>query len=297
MTLGNFQPRQRISGDKMQFGQYIGRPLLVRTNEYVPDFSSQAYPTPKPVVFCDVVDLLSGQIFINVLWGGGAVVDNLKETAGTEVVLPVMPGHATAKGGRTYQTLNALEGDAAALAQGWYQRFWGNVDAERTKREQASKPFQNQPAAAPAPQQGFQPPAQQPAQQYQQAPATQPPPNPAYGQQAPATQQYAPAPAQQYQQPVQYADPNAGQQYQQAPAQQQQYAAPAGQLPHDQYQPAPQQYADPNAGQQFAAPAAQPQQAYSPPPAQPQAQPGMFTDGPPPGDPAAMLAQLNNQLS
>jgi hypothetical protein len=287
MTLGNFVPRQRISGDKLNLSQYVGRPLLVRTNEFVPDFSSQAYPNPKPVVFCDVVDLASGQIFINVLWGGGAVVDNLKEYAGTEIVMPVMPGVGTGQSGRNYQLLNALEGDMAQLAQGWYQQYWPMVDQERAKRESASKPFQTPaPAAAPV-QQGFQPPA---PQQFA-APAAQPPANPAYAQQAPATQQYAPA-AQQFAQPVPqgnaqpFAQPAPQQQQFAQPVPQgnaQPFAQPAAQLPHDQ-----QGFAPPQA-QQFQPPA--PQGNVTPAPQ------GMFTDGPPPADPAAMLAQLNNQLS
>ena len=145
MTLGTFQPRARVQGDKLNLQQYAGRPLLVRTTEFVPDFSSQAYPNPKPVVFADVVDLISGQVFINVLWGAGAVVDNLKDKAGTEEVIPVKAGNVNSpKSGRTYTALFPLEGGELDAAVGWYNTNWAVVDQTRAQRQQAAA------AAAPA---------------------------------------------------------------------------------------------------------------------------------------------------
>lgn len=144
MTLQNFQPKARITGDKMDLRNYFGRPLLVRVNEFVPDFSSQAFPTPKPVVFVDVVDLASGQIFINALWGGGAVVDNLKDHAGTNVVLPLLANNAVGGNGRNYIALAALDDATAAQAGQWYQQNWGVVEQTRQQRMAAAQ------AAAPA---------------------------------------------------------------------------------------------------------------------------------------------------
>lgn len=172
MTLGNFQPRARISGDKLDLKQYVGRPLLVRTTEFVPDFTSQTYPNPKPVVFFDAVDLISGQIFINVLTGAGAVVDNLKEYAGTEVVMPLKSGLGSGQSGRTYITLAPLEGNEATAAGQWYSQNWAAVEAERQRRQAMAAPLTNAPAQpvqqpAAQPQQGFGQPVQ-PAAQPQQ---------------------------------------------------------------------------------------------------------------------------------
>jgi len=237
MTLGTFQPRARVQGDKLNLQQYAGRPLLVRTTEFVPDFSSQAYPNPKPVVFADVVDLISGQIFINVLWGAGAVVDNLKDKAGTEEVIPVKAGNVTApKSGRSYIALFPLEGGELDAAVGWYNTNWAHVDNTRAQRQAqaaaaapAQAPVNVPQGGAPAYGQGtatqFQQPAaaaqpqfnQAPAQQFAQpspvqdtvpatqfgAPATQPPANPAY---APQGQFGQPQAA-----PAQYAQPQAPQ--------------------------------------------------------------------------------------
>jgi hypothetical protein len=144
MTLQNFQPKARITGDKMDLRNYFGRPLLVRVNEFVPDFSSQSFPNPKPVVFVDVVDLASGNIFINALWGGGAVVDNLKEHAGTNVVLPLLANNAVGGNGRNYIALAALDDATAAQAGQWYQQNWGIVEQTRQQRMQAAQASQPQ---------------------------------------------------------------------------------------------------------------------------------------------------------
>jgi hypothetical protein len=236
MTLQNFQPKARISGDKMDLRNYFGRPLLVRVTEFVPDFTSQAFPTPKPVVFADVVDLASGQIFINVLWGGGAVVDNLKDHAGTDVVLPLVANNATGGSGRNYIALAALDDATAAQAGQWYQQNWGVVEQTRQQRMAAAQ------AAAPAPQQGFAQPAQQ-----QQAPAPQQgfaQPSPQQGF-APAGQQFQQvAPQQGFAQPAQG---GVGM----APAGQQGFAQPQQAAPSGMFSdqmPAVQQ------GQQFAQP-------------------------------------------
>lgn len=266
MTLGTFQPRARVQGDKLNLQQYAGRPLLVRTTEFVPDFSSQAYPNPKPVVFADVVDLISGQIFINVLWGAGAVVDNLKDKAGTEEVIPVKAGNVTSpKSGRSYIALFPLEGGELDAAVGWYNTSWAVVDQTRMQRQQQAAAAAPAPAGAPA-QGQFQQPAAQP--QFNQAPAQQ---------FAQPQQGFQPSPVQD--QP-QYAQPA------QAPATQ--FGAPATQPPaNPAYAPAPQ-------GQpQFGQPQAQPAQVYQPQAPQGFGAPqgGVFTDVPP-APPASATPQF-----
>lgn len=254
MTLGTFQPRARVQGDKLNLQQYAGRPLLVRTTEFVPDFSSQAYPNPKPVVFADVVDLISGQIFINVLWGAGAVVDNLKDKAGTEEVIPVKAGNVTSpKSGRQYIALFPLEGGELDAAVGWYNTNWAHVDNTRAQRQAQAAVAAPAPAQPQAPQGQFQQPAAQP--QFNQPPAQQ------FAQPSPV-QDTVPA------------QPQQGFQPQAAPATQ--FGAPATQPPAN---PA---YA-PQGGQQFGQPQAQPAQAYQPQAPQGFGAPqgGVFTDVPP----------------
>lgn len=288
MTLGTFQPRARVQGDKLNLQQYAGRPLLVRTMEYVPDFASQAYPNPKPVVFADVVDLITGQIFINVLWGAGAVVDNLKDKTGTEEVVPVKAGNVTSpKSGRSYIALFPLESGELDAAVGWYDANWAHVDATRAQRMAA--------AAAAAPAAGVPAPAAAPAAQPQtafQSPAATSPGHQGYGvhndaaayqpQAAPAPQ-YAPAPATQFGAPATQPPPNPAY----APQGQPQFGQPQAQ-PAPAYQPqAPQGFGAPQGGVFTDAP-----------PAPPAGAPVQFA--PPQGqDPAAAqaaLAHLNQQV-
>jgi hypothetical protein len=300
MTLGTFQPRARVQGDKLNLQQYAGRPLLVRTTEFVPDFSSQAYPNPKPVVFADVVDLISGEIFINVLWGAGAVVDNLKDKAGTEEVIPVKAGNVTSpKSGRNYIALFPLEGGELDAAVGWYNQNWAHVDMTRQQRQQQAA------AAAPAqaaPNAGVGAQFAQPTQQHQ-APAA---PYDLHGDGSVMVNQqngqgYVPPSGQhtqfaqpQGQAPVQQPPVNGGGFGQYAPP-----AAPATQPPaNPAYAPAQQfgqpqaqapQYAQPQAPQGFGAPAGG---VFSDvPPAPPAGAPIQFA--PPQGqDPAAAQAAL-----
>jgi hypothetical protein len=279
MTLGTFQPRARVQGDKLNLQQYAGRPLLVRTTEFVPDFSSQAYPNPKPVVFADVVDLISGQIFINVLWGAGAVVDNLKDKAGTEEVVPVKPGNVTSpKSGRSYIALFPLESGELDAAAGWYNTNWAHVDQTRAQRQAqaaAAAPVVGNPAQqTPAPATQFQTQTGQPMQNGVPTGA-----NPQFGgpvqgfqgqpaPQAAATQFGAPA----TQPPAPQGQPTFGQPAAQAPAAAVQggFAAPQFGQPQAQAVPAYQ----PQAPQGFGAP-----------------QGGVFTDVPP-GPPAGAQAQF-----
>lgn len=283
MTLGTFQPRARVQGDKLNLQQYAGRPLLVRTMEYVPDFASQAYPNPKPVVFADVVDLITGQIFINVLWGAGAVVDNLKDKTGTEEVVPVKAGNVNSpKSGRTYIALFPLEAGELDAAVGWYNTNWAHVDATRAQRmaaAAAAAPAAGVPQASNPVQTHVQPQAAPPVFQPQAAPAPQ------YAPVQDAQPQYAPAPATQFGAPATQPPPNPA--YAPAPQGQPQFGQPQAQ-PAPAYQPqAPQGFGAPQGGVFTDAP-----------PAPPAGAPVQFA--PPQGqDPAAAqaaLAHLNQQV-
>lgn len=294
MTLGTFQPKARMSGDKLDLRQYAGRPLLVRTVDYDPAFTSPTYPNAKPVVFVDVVDLISGQIYISALWGAGAVVDNLKDKAGTEEVVAVKAANvpSTKRAGTHYVALFPLEGGEHEAAVAWYDANWAIVDQTRAQRQAAAAPAQA-PQGPPVGQttaQQFQPSGPTSGQQF----------NPTPQNQFPAGQpQYNQAPATQFGAPATQPPPNPA--YQASPV-----YAPVAQGPAQGYtvgQPAP-------APQQFGAPQAQaaPPQQYAPAQGFGAPQGGVFSDvppGPPAGaapqfappqghDPAAAAAALNH---
>ena len=140
MTFGTFTPASRIDTDKVRIDALDGHNLLVRVQEFKPDFTSKQYPNPKAVVFCDVADLGTGQVYIGVLWGAGAVVDGLKQYAGTGQVLPVGVEKVVGGAHGGWMRLNPLEGDALAAAGQWYETYWAqHVDAVRAAREAAAK--------------------------------------------------------------------------------------------------------------------------------------------------------------
>lgn len=158
MSMGTFERQARAESDKVRIDSLDGHNLLVRVQEAKADFTSKAYPNPKAVVFCDVADLTTGQVYIGVLWGAGAVVDGLTPYAGTGQVLPVSVEKVAGGAHGGWMRLNPLEGEALTAAEGWYGSYWAeHVDAVRAAREAAAKvevvqaPAPAAPAANPAP--------------------------------------------------------------------------------------------------------------------------------------------------
>lgn len=156
MTFGTFERSERITTDKVRIDTLDGHNLLVRVQDFRAEFKSTAYPTPKPVVFVDVADLSTGQVYIGALWGAAAVVDGLKPYAGTGQVLPVSVEAVAGGAHGKWMRLNPLEGDALTVAGQWYESYWAqHVDAVRAQREAEAKveavPAPTAPAANPAP--------------------------------------------------------------------------------------------------------------------------------------------------
>lgn len=167
MAITAFVRQSRIRGDKFSITPQnpvgCNRPLLVKVREIVEDFKSELYPTPKPVVFVDVVDLYgktddwNPTIYVSTLWGGGAVVDQLRPYVGQDAELPVMAVIATPVGrGNPYTILNPLEGGHLDIAVKWLEAFPTAIDDARKAREaeagvKAAPVAQVQPQAPTAP--------------------------------------------------------------------------------------------------------------------------------------------------
>ncbi|HEX2642616.1 MAG TPA: hypothetical protein VHU81_06470 [Thermoanaerobaculia bacterium] len=200
MTLGQFVPKTRVAGDKIDLRNagFYNRPYLIQAQDYTDSFhskmSNNGQGATLEAVWADVMDVQTGTILINVLFTNGAIVDNLKEQVGTGVVLPVKIVKRTGGKFGGYAALAALDGAELAQATAAYQN-WGQVTAERARREAAAQPqgvqgpFQpggslngvnvQQGGQAPAPGGMFGTPAPQADPfQGQQAPVQQPFPNP-----------------------------------------------------------------------------------------------------------------------
>lgn len=222
MTLGSFQANSavKIQHDTVQGAQVVNRPLIVKVEQYFPEFTSPRYPEPKPVVIVDLVDLTENRIYIGPMWGAKAVADQLSQYAGTGQPLPIKLITKVGSNGSSYLAPAALEGAELAQAQAFHAAYPNILDEHRAARvaaaQAAAAQAQMTPPApigglAPAPQ--FQAP---PAPMAAPAPVQQYAPAPPAPMAAPA-QQYAPAPV-----PAPVAAPA-------APVQQ--YAAPAAPAP------------------------------------------------------------------
>lgn len=153
MPLGTFTMRAKGKASSFDPRVNHGKPLIVVPREFRKDFTTPRFPTPKDVVIVDVVDLLSDTVLISVIWGGGAMVDAVKEHVPTEgeqpTKLPVMIKPATSATGSQYFVLAPLEGQALQVAQMWDAKFPQRIDQERVRHEAEQLAQANTPAADP----------------------------------------------------------------------------------------------------------------------------------------------------
>lgn len=301
--LGQYVPPAASQGDRVQAQQMVDRPLLVwvRKTQFLNKTKFSA--TGGDAVYIDFVDLLTNQVYIEVMWMAGAIVDGLKQYAGDGNAYPVKV--VKVQGGQhgSYNRIESLGDDPQWMPhiQAHLATFQQLVAQTRAQKEQEWATAMQQAQQPPAPPQAPGMPAapltaagaaaNPQAGLYDQAMAMQPPHvQQALMQQAPpaaaAPPSYQP---QQYQAPGQPAAP---------PAQQQQFQQPQAAVAPPQYQQAPAQPPGPPAA---AAPPQQFQQAgppapaqYGAPPAAPQGlpqQPGAVT-----GQSVAELQQALNAI-
>jgi len=139
MALGTYTLKAKGKASSFDPRVNAGKPLIVVPREFRANFTTQRFPNPKDVVIVDVVDLLADTVHISVIWGGGAMVDAIKEhvpTDGTEPTrLPVMIQATSSAAGNSYYVLVPLEGPALQLAGAWDAKYPTRVDQERAKHE------------------------------------------------------------------------------------------------------------------------------------------------------------------
>lgn len=295
--LGQYVKPQGSQGDRVQAQQMVDRPILVWVRKLQHLNRTKFSADGGDAIYIDFIDLQSNQVYIEVMWMAGAIVDGLKQYAGDGNAYPVKVVRVQGGQWGSYQTIESLSEDAYWMnhVQQYLPVFQQLVAQTRAQKEQEWAIAMQQSQQAPPPPPGAPagpPPPMTPAQVaynpqaglHDQAMALQPPHIQQALQQAPPAPAAPAAPPQQFQQPAAAAP---AQQFQQAPQQQ----VPAG--PPPQYQQVPGQVQQPPAQpgyqpQQYASPgqpAAPPQQAaVAPPqygaPAAPAAPPG-----PPPAAP------------
>lgn len=139
MALGTYTLKAK--GKAASFDPRVnhGKPLIVIPREFRANFTTQRFPNPKDVVIVDVVDLLADTVHVSVIWGGGAMVDAIKEHVPADgqepTKLPVVIKPTSSAAGNSYYVLAPLEGAALQLAAAWDAKFPTRVDAERMQHE------------------------------------------------------------------------------------------------------------------------------------------------------------------
>lgn len=139
MALGTYTLKAK--GKAASFDPRVnhGKPLIVVPREFRANFTTQRFPNPKDVVIVDVVDLLADTVYISVIWGGGAMVDAIKEHIPSDgqapTPLPVMIQPTSSASGNAYYVLVPLEGAALQLAAAWDAKYPTRVDQERSQHE------------------------------------------------------------------------------------------------------------------------------------------------------------------
>lgn len=136
MELGTFTPRTNddmIMGDKLSASDAIDRPFVILVREHRTGIVTKYKPDGGDGVIVDVADVSTNEIWIDVLWMNGAIVDNLANYVGQPVAVKLV-WKAPTKGGNSYVAVVPLEGTELALAQQWATANSSRFETERAER-------------------------------------------------------------------------------------------------------------------------------------------------------------------
>lgn len=136
MELGTFTPRERdqISGDQLQAKEAVDKPLIALVREHREGMTTKYKPNGDGIgVICDLADTRTNEVWIDVLWMNGAVVDNLVPFLGQAVPIKLV-WTPSQNGGNPYISVKPLEGAELAVAQQWAAANPTRFDTERAQR-------------------------------------------------------------------------------------------------------------------------------------------------------------------
>lgn len=154
MELGTFAPRERdqISGDQLQAKEAVDKPLIALVREHREGMTTKYKPNGDGIgVICDLADTRADEVWIDVLWMNGAVVDNLVPFLGQAVPIK-LAWTPSQGGGNPYISVKPLEGAELAVAQQWAAKNPNRFETERAQRVNQKDGFKAAaPAAAPTP--------------------------------------------------------------------------------------------------------------------------------------------------
>lgn len=145
MQLGTFEPRAREDyiGDQLAARDAVDKPLIVFVREHKTGIKTKFNQDPtntrtyKPEggdgVIVDAADVTTDEVWIDVLWLNGAIVDNLAPYVGQAVPIK-LAWQAPQGGGNSFIIVTPLTGDQLSAAQKWAAGNSARFDTERAQR-------------------------------------------------------------------------------------------------------------------------------------------------------------------
>lgn len=196
----SFEMSAGLDGDQLKPSDVTNHPLIVKVYERRDNLTTKFKPNGDgSAVLIDVLDMATNQVYINVMWFNGALVDNLSGYAKGDALAIKLIEKTSKSTGNSYLVPEALTGDDLGTAQKWAAAKPKLFEETRDEREipqhgGALGGGQLPAAGSPAQQaQAQQPPAQAPQAQ-QAPPAVEPAFDTSWPQEAPNAAT-APAPA------------------------------------------------------------------------------------------------------
>jgi hypothetical protein len=127
MELGNFVPPEMTAGDRLEARSMENKPMVALVTKrregiktkFNQDPKDKSYsPEGEPGLFLDLVDLTTGQVYVDVMWMNGTIVDQMSAYVGQPLPVKLVKT-ASQKGGLPYLAPQMLDGTELAYAQQW----------------------------------------------------------------------------------------------------------------------------------------------------------------------------------
>jgi hypothetical protein len=156
MQLGNFVPPEMTAGDRLEARSMENKPMVVVVTKrregiktkFNQDPKDKSYsPEGEPGLFLDLVDLTTGQVYVDVMWMNGTIVDQLSAYVGQPLPVKLVKT-ASQSGGLPYLAPQMLTDNELAYAQQWATANSTAFDDARAKKQAQAAQAQQQPTMA-----------------------------------------------------------------------------------------------------------------------------------------------------
>jgi hypothetical protein len=117
----DYKEPEIIQGDTYKPIDHVGAMLVVKVKQHKEGIVTENSPDGGPGVIVDVLDLDKSEVFRDVLWMGGAMVDGLKSYAPDGLVV-IKIDRRKSKSGRAYPAPVGVDAAGTARAESYYEK-------------------------------------------------------------------------------------------------------------------------------------------------------------------------------